>query len=232
MFVCYGVMNLITTIIFLIHEINKSIDVKLETKADSAEMRALKEIREYEEEIGINHEKYLKENKEIEAIGFERKLKEEDDDDCKNKQTNFTEDILAPVYTLFSTCMVLAFLCTNYDKVTTEMLSWIIIISIVSLIGSLGFVKYGLEMKGKNNMKRFLRKFKRKDDQDGRNRWNDYVWIPIGIFTAIMIFSHILLYLEIAFWFDLNSYLNKLLWNAIALETTVVILDLLQDTRE
>ncbi|CAJ0752006.1 8461_t:CDS:2 [Entrophospora sp. SA101] len=182
MFVCYGVMNLITTIIFLIHEINKNIDVKLETEADSAEIRALKEIREYEEEIGINREKYLKENKEIEAIGFERKLKEDDG---------------------------------------------------VSLIGSLGFVKYGLEMKGKNNLKGFLQKFKRKDDQNGRNRWNDYVWIPIGIFTAIMIFSHILLYLEIAFWFDLNSYLNKLLWNAIALETTVVILDLLQqDTRE
>ncbi|CAJ0763348.1 24261_t:CDS:2, partial [Entrophospora sp. SA101] len=43
------------------------------------------------------------------------------------------------------------------------------------------------------------------------------------IITMILA-SHAILALEIAFWFDLNSYLSKLLWNVTALRFTMTIL--------
>ncbi|CAJ0880660.1 13349_t:CDS:1, partial [Entrophospora sp. SA101] len=86
-------------------------------------------------------------------------------------------------------------------------------------------IKYGLEMKEKNNLKRMLR-YKHDDEQ---NKWNNCICVLSGLFTALLIKLHVLLYLEIAFWFDLNDYLSKLLWNAIALEITIAILDLLRE---
>ncbi|CAJ0628638.1 154_t:CDS:2, partial [Entrophospora sp. SA101] len=85
------------------------------------------------------------------------------------------------------------------------MLSWIIIISIVSLIGSLGAVKYGLEMKGKNNLKGILQKFKCKKNKDNQDKRDNYIW-------------------KSSSGFDLNSYLSKLLWNALALDFTITSL--------
>ncbi|CAJ0758187.1 2397_t:CDS:2 [Entrophospora sp. SA101] len=87
-----------------------------------------------------------------------------------------------------------------------------------------------LEMKSKNALKGFLQRYKYNDqvDHHEQHKRNNYVWIFYSLFTTLVLFSHLLLYLEITFWFKLNSYFNKLLWSGLALDATVVSLDALE----
>ncbi|CAJ0825349.1 12373_t:CDS:2, partial [Entrophospora sp. SA101] len=103
-------------------------------------------------------------------------------------------------------------------------------INTVKPFGSLGIVKYSLEMKSKNALKGFLQRYKYNDqvDHHEQHKRNNYVWIFYSLFTTLVLFSHLLLYLEITFWFKLNSYFNKLLWSGLALDATVVSLDALE----
>nr|CAG8604229.1 15497_t:CDS:2 [Entrophospora candida] len=146
-------------------------------KADNVEMWSLEEnkgIKENEAGIEINQ---FEENKEIEATNLEKKSKKDNNNSDNNMRIdlNLISYISAPV----KTCIVLAFLGKNYDKITTEMLSWIIILSIVILISLLGTIKYALEMEGKNKWKRFLQKYKYNDQDDNheQHKRNNYVWI-------------------------------------------------------
>ncbi|CAJ0629418.1 6352_t:CDS:2 [Entrophospora sp. SA101] len=210
-------MNFVLAVTVLIKEIRTILGIK----ADNVEMWSLeenKEIKENELEIEINQ---LEENKEIEATNLEKKSKK----DNNNNNNNIRIDLNLMVYISapIKTCIVLAFLGKNYDKITTEMLSWIIVLSIVTLISSLGAIKYALKMKGQNKWKEFLQRYKYNDQDDNheQHKRNNYVWIFFGLFFTLVYFIRILLYIEIAFWFDLNSYLSKLLWNVLALDTTI-----------
>nr|CAG8610844.1 7667_t:CDS:2 [Entrophospora candida] len=225
MFLCYGVISFVFVIIIIIDE---EVRTKPQIKAGIYNLKENEEIKENEMGIEINQ---LEENKEIETTNLEKKSKEDNSNSNNNRRIDFfIVDLIIPIYTLLKACLVLAFLGKNYDKVTPEMLSWIIILLIISLVGSLGIVKYSLEMKSKNTLKGFLQRYKYNDqvDHHEQHKRNNYVWIFYGLFATLVLFSHILLYLEIAFWFKLNSYFNKLLWSGLALDTTVAILDLLE----
>ncbi|CAJ0833653.1 17404_t:CDS:2 [Entrophospora sp. SA101] len=159
-------------------------------------------------------------NVEMWSLEENKEIKENDNNNIRI-DLNLMVYISAPI----KTCIVLAFLGKNYDKITTEMLSWIIVLSIVTLISSLGAIKYALKMKGQNKWKEFLQRYKYNDQDDNheQHKRNNYVWIFFGLFFTLVYFIRILLYIEIAFWFDLNSYLSKLLWNVLALDTTIPI---------
>ncbi|CAJ0917307.1 12341_t:CDS:2 [Entrophospora sp. SA101] len=146
-------------------------------KADNVEMWSLEEnkgIKENEAGIEINQ---FEENKDIGSTNLEKKSKKDHNNSNNNMRIdlNLIGYISAPV----KACIVLTFLGKNYDKITTEMLSWIIILSIVILISLLGTFKYALEMEGKNKWKRFLQRYKYNDQDDNheQHKRNNYVWI-------------------------------------------------------
>nr|CAG8599090.1 1703_t:CDS:2 [Entrophospora candida] len=134
------------------------------TKADNAEMWSLEENKEIKEnQVGIEINQ-LEENGKIEATNLAKKSKE-DNNNSNNNIRRIDLYLIIYISTPIKTCLALAFLGKNYDKITTEMLSWIIVLSIVTLISSLGTV----------------------------------------------------------------NYLSKLLWNAVALDTAISMLDLLRE---
>nr|CAG8560923.1 351_t:CDS:1 [Entrophospora candida] len=55
-----------------------------------------------------------------------------------------------------------------------------------------------------------------------KNKTIGHVFYVCGLTLSLT--TNVLLALEIAFWFDLNSYQSKLLWNVTALRLTILIL--------
>src|SRR5581483_9380831 len=88
--------------------------------------------------------------------------------------------------------------------------------TVASIIVSLGMCYFALRITEKNNQ------FKILEEKKEKNTFRCYLFSSVVIFVPF--FSESLLYLEITFWYKLDLYLSKFLWNLVVLNYTISVL--------